>query len=284
MQKGHACRPASPRGEQAGFTPILVLVGILVLITVTGGAFYLGNSLQKPIQSQNPVSTSAIPNPSPVAISQTPQPTHSPLPTQTAIPTNETANWKTYTNTKLGFSFKYPPEASVTESKPGEIHVRYTEQCFACQVNPGYGVSFDIKNLNLKNLKEVVEEEFERDKDSWRNLSSLSEIKVGSYSGYTYSIKSKVETKRIYLSHTTDDTYIQISYGSQYGNDKGDQKKIDQILSTFKFTGQGSVNPSPATSTENQFCGGIAGKPCPTGYECKLDGNYPDAGGKCIKQ
>ncbi|MFH0970935.1 MAG: hypothetical protein V1835_00045 [Candidatus Micrarchaeota archaeon] len=29
------------------------------------------------------------------------------------------------------------------------------------------------------------------------------------------------------------------------------------------------------------FCGGIAGFPCPSGYECRLDGSYPDAGGKC---
>jgi len=31
-----------------------------------------------------------------------------------------------------------------------------------------------------------------------------------------------------------------------------------------------------------QFCGGIAGKVCPTGYTCKYDGTYPDAGGTCV--
>jgi hypothetical protein len=34
---------------------------------------------------------------------------------------------------------------------------------------------------------------------------------------------------------------------------------------------------------EKQFCGGIAGVTCPEGYFCKLDGNYPDAGGVCTK-
>ncbi len=29
------------------------------------------------------------------------------------------------------------------------------------------------------------------------------------------------------------------------------------------------------------FCGGIAGFECPEGMWCKLDGNYPDAGGTC---
>ena len=31
------------------------------------------------------------------------------------------------------------------------------------------------------------------------------------------------------------------------------------------------------------FCGGIMGKVCPSGYRCQYDGNYPDAGGTCIK-
>jgi hypothetical protein len=47
------------------------------------------------------------------------------------------------------------------------------------------------------------------------------------------------------------------------------------ILSTFKFTN--------SESSEGKFCGGIAGIACPEGYTCKLDGNYPDAGGKCAK-
>ena len=34
---------------------------------------------------------------------------------------------------------------------------------------------------------------------------------------------------------------------------------------------------------EEQFCGGITGRVCPEGYSCKLDGNYPDAGGVCTK-
>lgn len=37
------------------------------------------------------------------------------------------------------------------------------------------------------------------------------------------------------------------------------------------------------SNPESEFCGGIAAIDCPDGYTCKLDGNYPDAGGKCIK-
>jgi hypothetical protein len=31
------------------------------------------------------------------------------------------------------------------------------------------------------------------------------------------------------------------------------------------------------------FCGGISGKSCPQGYDCRLDGSYPDASGKCVE-
>jgi eight-cysteine-cluster-containing protein len=34
---------------------------------------------------------------------------------------------------------------------------------------------------------------------------------------------------------------------------------------------------------EGEFCGGIAGIQCCSGFTCHLDGTYPDAGGKCVK-
>lgn len=43
------------------------------------------------------------------------------------------------------------------------------------------------------------------------------------------------------------------------------------------------LSPSPTPTSEGAFCGGIAGKTCPEGYECQLEGSYPDAGGKCVK-
>lgn len=43
------------------------------------------------------------------------------------------------------------------------------------------------------------------------------------------------------------------------------------------------IKESEEKPLEGEFCGGIAGTPCPNGYTCQLDGNYPDAGGKCKK-
>lgn len=48
------------------------------------------------------------------------------------------------------------------------------------------------------------------------------------------------------------------------------------------FTPRSTPGPT-RQSFEGQFCGGIAAIACPEGYECILDSNYPDAGGKCTK-
>jgi hypothetical protein len=39
----------------------------------------------------------------------------------------------------------------------------------------------------------------------------------------------------------------------------------------------------PDHCCNGQMCGGIAGIPCPLGYTCQLQGNYPDASGICAK-
>lgn len=42
------------------------------------------------------------------------------------------------------------------------------------------------------------------------------------------------------------------------------------------------ANPPLAGTPTPRFCGGIAAIKCPVGYKCVLDGDYPDAGGKCV--
>jgi hypothetical protein len=37
-------------------------------------------------------------------------------------------------------------------------------------------------------------------------------------------------------------------------------------------------------SKEGEFCGGIAAFQCEQGLTCVYEGNYPDAGGTCVRQ
>jgi len=65
-----------------------MILGIVALIIVGAGAFYLGKQIStKPVQ---------------------------PTPSPSSMP-DETFEWKIYTNTTLGYSLKYPPKAEITE-------------------------------------------------------------------------------------------------------------------------------------------------------------------------
>lgn len=76
---------------------------------------------------------------------------------------------------------------------------------------------------------------------------------------------------------------MSINSGSPQGTSTNSETISDQILSTFKFLDQEKVN-----NIEGRFCGGFAANlpenQCPTGYKCQMEGNYPDAGGQCIKE
>ncbi|MFA5932750.1 MAG: hypothetical protein WCV81_00620 [Microgenomates group bacterium] len=53
---------------------------------------------------------------------------------------------------------------------------------------------------------------------------------------------------------------------------------LQQIADPEKFAEQNS------TDTLGKVCGGFAGITCSVGLTCKLDGDYPDATGKCVKE
>lgn len=93
----------------------LIVIGIVVLVIVAAGAFYLGKQVSTPKpQSQTSTTQPTISQPSP-----------SPTP-------DETANWKTYTNQGLGFTIKYLPVLSiVNDSKEYKDRV-YGIECPNC--------------------------------------------------------------------------------------------------------------------------------------------------------
>ena len=87
---------------QKGQTQVLILAGIVILLALAGGIFFLGR-LTAP-KTQTPVVTSS------------PQP--SDLSTEASAKVeNPTTNWKTYTNSTYGYSFKYPEDWSLDTSK-----------------------------------------------------------------------------------------------------------------------------------------------------------------------
>lgn len=112
---------------QKGFAPILVLIGIIVIIAIAGGAYFLGKLPIKPADKGSKACTQEAkicPDGSSVGRSG-PNCEFSPCPSATPKPIDvslapagagETANWKTYTDTENRFTLKYPLEWSVEEN------------------------------------------------------------------------------------------------------------------------------------------------------------------------
>lgn len=98
------------------------------------------------------------------------------------------------------------------------------------------------------------------------------------------------ELDKEYESNAVDGPDCQCPVGFQpeiidmsWGPCPGDGKITDCPSTRFKCSKE-----KVSSGAEGKFCGGIAGNlpenQCLTGYYCQLDGNYPDAGGRCVKE
>ena len=181
-------------------------------------------------------------------------PTFTPRPSVTAT-ADPVADWKTYTNTQYGFEFKYPNNYTVSTNQSTNV---------APAVSSPY-VDVEIRNYQIP------------------SLIGGNSITIGEVIAIKYPIGGNRDGGIEYQIDIPSSN-ITIFFGGKNSSSLNYVSEYDQILSTFKFTpSTGSTSSPQADSVSGQFCGGIAGKLCPSGYSCKLDGNYPDAGGTCIK-
>lgn len=174
--------------KKNGFVPIVII--LIIAILGVAGYFEYRNYLVKP---QNPVVS------------------------------DSTMTWKTYSNSDVGFSFKYPD--SFTEKSAGTIYKNEEVKLFAGdnQYSLLLRLSSDSKAYNIENLKEF----------------SNSTKSIGSYMAYlTSSVASGGE-----FFTTAVIPFGQYFIDISINPNGGDESKAtategirDQILSTFKFT------------------------------------------------
>ena len=74
----------TPHSVQGGFVWLPVLLGVLAVLAASGGAYWYGQQKAPSVVQEES--------------------------SQPATTTDETAGWKTYTDTNYGFSFKYPTD------------------------------------------------------------------------------------------------------------------------------------------------------------------------------
>lgn len=112
--------------------------------------------------------------------------------------------------------------------------------------------------------------------------------KVGAAAGTIYATR----IFHVYRARTCYEINLNLSFSNIGNFPEGQVKPFDEqsvwavlshIVNTFKLKGEKPVVTKPENKP-GAFCGGIAGKMCPAGYICASEGDYPDAGGICIKK
>lgn len=243
-----------------------LFLGMLVFfLLTTSSAYFLG-------RSQNNLKISPSPSLTP--------------PTLSLRPTTDLKENETYTDSKYSFTFTYPQKLQFKPC-PDRLCGTFIDRASNLEVIKleGFGYSCDVTlNPSFDNAKKAAicmcladgpgihvscdtptEEEIVTTSSGTNGyrfvLNELLNNKFNKQRGpYTFIFFPKPISYELGL-------YFELV-------EKNSIPQLDQILSTFRFTNTGTP--------VGQFCGGFAGIECPLGSSCKLDGNYPDAGGKCI--
>ena len=96
---------------QKGFSVLYLLLGIVIAAALISGGYFFGKG-----------SVPVAPTNNPSYSQPTSQVASSPK-VMTQGQVDETANWKTYTNTQAGFSFKYPAQYQLFNNTNGTVGI-----------------------------------------------------------------------------------------------------------------------------------------------------------------
>ena len=203
---------------QGGFTGILILVFVVIAV-VAGGAYYFGK-------------LSASPKTPATEISQTSKPS--------TKSTDETADWKTFTNGKL--IFKYPTRWEITEDEDGSIDIRIQKPSYSNIENPikkaelgiehaAFKKRAEITTLNIENIQKWLKND-----GDWDGYElDISPYMVSEYIGYKV-IGIACTDYIVFFSNEKSNWSFEI--GSCFGVDDLDKEiseTVDQMLQTVKI-------------------------------------------------
>lgn len=224
---------------QKGFAQVIILVGLVMVIVIAGGAYYLGKSSSTaPKPSPNPAITSQV--------SKTPQPTTAQNPQPSAIPMptpDPTADWKIF-NSDFGYSFKYPKNFWITSGetrriKDGRLNYEHGDAPPAPQGTVGFLAIVE----SMSDSADVLANQKLDDFTKYRVLVDKTILVSGYKTRYvelesTDNIKildilvfiQKDNSYAIYLMVANDNKSSELGFSKEQL-----RSTFDQILSTFKF-------------------------------------------------
>lgn len=214
-----------------GFVPIIVLV--LVVLTIALGGFYLARSQKPTLKPQNTKTVQ--------------QPPQSPSPTP--LPSGETANWKTFTNTKVGFQIRYPPRYTMVGLPIAQMSQNDSEMVDATQEDDhnihfegNENDSFTVYPLHFKGTIDALltSAEAETFLPGWVNSQNVTikqskQITIDGVNALwetaAYKTGRFAQNDYVGVFFVKKDHGFMIHFSPNYN-----EAEINQILSTFKFT------------------------------------------------
>ncbi len=107
--------------KQKGLTSVYIVVAVLILLAVGASAYFLGKNSQSP-EVIKPVS---VPKSNQTVVPDQAKVSEKPAVVNATPTPDPTADWKVYTNSKYGYSVKYPLNLKVNESETS--YDQYTE-------------------------------------------------------------------------------------------------------------------------------------------------------------
>jgi len=246
-----------------------VLIYGVVAVLLYGGIYYFVLSKNK----SNPYSYNT--SPSPTQSVQKPSPT-----------TDPTANWKTYTNTKYGYTFKYPNpwtencSKDISQNSPLSQSVIVCPEAYPTGPFGGIPAYFNV-TVESKKIGETAQDIKKLKEKENPSIKEVSVPKIANYDvAASYFEGAGIPNATVYLvKNPSDTTYMNIT------GDGIDENIYNQILSTFKFTDVSPTKENQKTVGLGEYCGGRNQTKCSAGLICKFtEGSAEDAPGTCIKQ
>lgn len=219
--------------SKRGTVLVVLLSAVAVFSLVVIGYFYLQNHTQRSIKIKTG--------------NQTPTP----------VTKAESVNWKSYTDQKSSFSFKYPPNAALMDGKIGATVVLPGDKPVAEEINSSFiNLTFESIDLKGKSLVDYVKDQKSRLLQYKKRIDKdITSISINGLDGYSYTSTDTVAfgftTKHIYLESSDKKSNIYIGDTHVDVNNLGYQNIIDQILGTFKFLNNQNDETVKITEKDN---------------------------------
>ncbi len=150
---------------------------------------------------------------------------------------NQTAavpgDWKTYSNTDIGFMVKYDPRLQSSERSKEDVSLYMWGPTQAQDTEVYDGVVISFRTVKLSGtLDEYAQQQASQFKDVGQITKPLHDVSINGASAKQFSASSLGEFTVIFVP-VEDKRIIEIAYLTPDPGNLGFQKIIDQILSTF---------------------------------------------------